>query len=1569
MASNGGVTYWDAVCGNSSREWAFWDDSLTINTTNPDLTTCFQSTVLVWVPCLFLWLCSPFYIVYLAGKPTIHGTAGHSKLNIVKIVFSSLLTFTCAADLCLNIYDHFSGYTTTPVVQFATPAILLVTMILATVYISVEYMKGQHTSGVLFIFWFAFLLVGIIRVRSTIIQEALKGPVTDLGHFILFYIVFAFVLISFVLTLFADLEALEDTTGPDEMRLTFIREGSFPELDLEPPSIKHEECPELKATFLSQILFLWMTGMIYKGKKKVLQFADLWKLRRQDRADVINDRFEQAWKPNTKGERHTWRERQSSVSFVNQPGEDGDQPPVRIIDEVTINKPKEPSMLLAYIKVVGRVYFITGLYKLCYDAVQFLQPTLLSLLITYVSGNNPYQWQGYALGICLFLISVLRSIFFQLFWEGCFATGMRMRTMITSAVYRKSLKLSSSAKRASTAGEIVNLMSVDAQKLQDAPIYLHFSWSAPFVIAVSMGLLWQQLGAACLAGLIVLALIIPVSAMIAKKSQGLQEKQMSYKDERMKMMTEVLGGIKVLKLYAWEGSFMEKVMWTRNLEINKLRTSSYLDAITFANTYLAPYLVSLASFAVYVLTREDRILDANKAFVSLSLFAIITQPMNLIPPMISYWVQSLVSTKRIKLFLAAEELQPDAVDHNPADNEMVTIKDASFTWDVDERPTLKNLNMNVKPGTLVAVVGHVGAGKSSLISAILGDMYKTQGSIDVTGKIAYVPQQAWIQNLTLKNNILFGKEYDEGKYQRTIEACALTSDLKILPGGDEAEIGDKGVNMSGGQKQRISIARAVYQDLDLYLLDDPLSAVDAHVGKHIFSEVVGREGLLKDKTRIFVTHGVTYLPYTDYIVVLNKEGGISEAGPYQELISHKGAFAEYIQTYLLEGVDERVEEDDEVLNFHETLARAVSQLDDDDEKAEMFLASVEEKIKTRSMSRRKSMTRSITAEESIKIVTEQAVKKQTLMTEEVAETGSVSWAVYLNYGRAAGLVLAVTCILLYFGLIASATLTYLWLGYWSNDQPKNGTNYIEKDFSNYRLGVYGGVGTIQILTLLGLAFAMAETTIRATKDLHSRMLTSIMHSPMEFFDTTPLGRIFNRMSKDVDILDTNIPMTLRLWVGTSAFVVTTLIMITISTPWFLVALVPLLGIYYLVQSFYINTSRQLKRIESITRSPIFSLFGETVTGASSIRAYRQQDRFVKRIDELSDNNNMAYYPNIISTRWLGFWLDCIGNLMVLFASTFAVASRDSFGTSPGIIGLAITFSLRVTASLTLMVRMTCDMESYIVSAERIQEYTTLKSEADWTKDDQKPPIEWPDSGKVQFIDYATRYREGLELVVKNIQCLIKPGEKVGVVGRTGAGKSSLTLALFRIIEPTAGTITVDDWNITDLGLHDLRSKLTIIPQDPVLFSGTLRMNLDPQDLYTDVEIWSSLELSNLKDFVAGQERRLGFICTEGGENLSVGQRQLICLARALLRKTKILVLDEATAAVDLETDEMIQRTIREEFKNSTIITIAHRLNTIMDYDRILVLDKGEIKEFDTPSALLHNSKSIFHGMARDAGLI
>ncbi|XP_026203748.1 multidrug resistance-associated protein 1 isoform X1 [Anabas testudineus] len=1500
----------------------FWDWNHTWYTPSPDFTQCFHNTVLVWLPCLYLWICAPIYLIYLRSHN--QGYICMSLLNKAKTAVSLLLWIICWADVFYSFWERSHGSSVPAPVLLVSPTLLGLTMLLATFIVQYERMKGVQSSGVMLIYWLLATLCAIVTFRSKILQALDQLSTVCVWRYTTFFIYFTLLLIALFLSCLPDRPPLFSQAVKDP-----------------------NPCPEHGASFLSKITFWWISRMMVIGYKRPLEEKDLWSLNLDDRSQNVVPQLVHRW--NTECQKVKRTEEKTLYSPRQDRQRETKQGPAVEESEIlltkTQQKAKEPSLFWVLCLTFGPYFLISCLYKFIQDILMFVGPEILRLLISFVNNSNAPSWHGFFYTALLFVCTCVQSLVLQRYFHVCFVTGMRLRTAIIGAVYRKALVISSAARRTSTVGEIVNLMSVDAQRFMDLITYINMIWSAPLQVVLALYFLWQNLGASVLAGVAVMILLVPVNAVIAMKTKSYQVAQMKSKDNRIKLMNEMLNGIKVLKLYAWELAFKDKVAGIRESELQVLKKAAYLGAVSTFTWVCAPFLVALSTFAVYVLVDEHNVLDAEKAFVSLALFNILRFPLNMLPMVISSMVQASVSLKRLRVFLSHEELQEDSVEHKVIAGSpySISIMDGVFCWSRSESPALKRLNVCIPEGSLVAVVGHVGSGKSSLLSALLGEMDKLEGTVAIKGSVAYVPQQAWIQNSTLKGNIIFGQERKEAWYQHVVEACALQPDLEILPAGDETEIGEKGVNLSGGQKQRVSLARAVYCDRAIYLLDDPLSAVDAHVGKHIFDQVIGPQGLLKDKTRVLVTHGLSYLPQADLILVM-VEGEITEMGSYQQLMATEGAFSEFLRTYAAV---------DQTQNNESVAKSGTKGLENGSATALADSSSAINSVSKLSQTGKEDKDLSQKAKNP-------GVGK--LTEADKASTGQVKLSVFWAYLKAIGVLLSFISLLLFITHHGLSLFSNYWLSLWTDDPVINGTQPTRM----MRLGVYGALGFSQGVAVFGFSLSMSIGGILASRYLHQSMLYDVLRSPMSFFERTPSGNLVNRFSKEIDTIDTVIPQIFKMFLGSMFNVLGACVVILIATP--LVAVViPFLGLlYFFVQRFYVASSRQLKRLESVSRSPIYTHFNETLLGTSVIRAFGEQERFICNSDQRVDHNQKAYFPSIVANRWLAIRLEFVGNCIVSFAALFAVIARESL--SPGIMGLSISYALQLTTSLTWLVRMSSDMETNIVAVEKVKEYSDTEKEAEWKHEPSSLPSGWPTEGQIELRGFCLRYRHDLDLAIRNINITISGGEKVGIVGRTGAGKSSLTLGLFRIIERAEGHIFIDGVDIAQLGLHELRSRITIIPQDPVVFSGSLRMNLDPFDSYSDDEVWRALEFSHLKNFVSSLPDKLNHECSEGGENLSVGQRQLLCLARALLRKTKILVLDEATAAVDMETDNLIQSTIRSQFEDCTILTIAHRLNTIMDYTRVLVLEKGEIAEFDSPSNLI-SQRGAFYKMAKDAGLV
>ncbi|XP_064415228.1 multidrug resistance-associated protein 1 isoform X2 [Latimeria chalumnae] len=1519
----------EALCAKDGSD-PFWDWNQTWYTENPDFTKCFQNSVLVWIPCVYLWVASLFYYLYLRRYG--RGYIRMSWLNKTKTVLAVLMWLICWVDIIIFFMERFQKINSAPIL-IISPTVLGATMLLAALLIQYERKKGIQSSGILMIFWLTALICATVTFRSKIIYALQKDADVDVSRYVTFYVYYMLLLVQLVLSCLTDQPPLFSEEVKDE-----------------------NPCPEYSTSFLSRITFWWITGMMIQGYKQPLEAKDMWSLNKEDTSAQVVPLLDRQWQKETaktkKGGLQLMYSPKKPKSSKDEDGEAVEEAQTLIIKRA--EKDKEPSLFKALCRTFGPYFLMSFVYKAIHDLLMFVGPEILRLLIQFVNNKDAPNWHGYIYTALLFVSALMQTVVLHQYFHICFVTGMRLKTSVIGTVYRKALVITHAARKMSTVGEIVNLMSVDAQRFMDLVTYINMIWSAPLQVILALFFLWQNLGPSVLAGVAVMVLMVPVNAFIAMKSKTYQVTQMKSKDNRIKLMNEILNGIKVLKLYAWELAFKDKVLEIRQQELQVLKKAAYLAVVATFTWVCTPFLVALSTFTVYVLVDENNVLDAQKAFVSLALFNILRFPLNMLPMVISSIVQASVSLKRLRVFLSHEELDPDSVDRSSSkgSDESITMRSGTFSWSNSDPPCLKGINLTIPEGALVAIVGHVGCGKSSMLSALLGEMEKQEGHVAVKGSVAYVPQQAWIQNATLKDNILFGQEMNENWYRCVVEACALLPDLEILPAGDSTEIGEKGVNLSGGQKQRVSLARAVYCNRAVYLMDDPLSAVDAHVGKHIFEKVIGPKGLLKNKTRVLVTHGVSYLPQMDLVVVM-VDGQISEIGSYQELLKQEGAFAEFLHTY--------ANKEQNAENEHKAVNSPTFKEGPLLENGIVPLQKQLPRQSTTSFSSQPDTTEPLLQKNAADTPKQQ--KSSGKLTEaDKAQTGKVKFSVFWEYMKAIGLFLFFLSIFLFTCHHVASLASNYWLSLWTDDPIINGT----QQHTKVRLGVYGTLGILQGIAVLGYSMAISIGGILASRHLHLNLLHQILRSPISFFERTPSGNLVNRFSKEIDTIDTLLPAIIKMFMGSTFNVISACIVILFATPIVAVIIPPLGLLYFFVQRFYVATSRQLKRLESVSRSPVYSHFNETLLGVSVIRAFEEQKRFIKYSDAKVDENQKAYYPSIVANRWLAVRLEFVGNCIVLFAALFAVLSRNSL--SPGLVGLSISYALQVTASLNWLVRMSSEVETNIVAVERVQEYMETEKEAAWRISHNSPPPDWPQTGNIEFQGYGLRYREDLDLALMKITVSIKGGEKVGIVGRTGAGKSSLTLGLFRLIEPAEGEILIDGINIAKIGLHDLRFKITIIPQDPVLFSGSLRMNLDPFNKYSDEDIWKSLELSHLKTFVSSLPDKLNHECSEGGENLSVGQRQLVCLARALLRKSKILVLDEATAAVDLETDDLIQSTIRTQFEDCTVLTIAHRLNTIMDYTRVIVLDKGQIVEFESPATLL-SKKGLFYNMAKASGLV
>lgn len=1202
---------------------------------------------------------------------------------------------------------------------------------------------------------------------------------------------------------------------------------------------------------------------------------------------------------------------------------------------------QKPSLTKAIIKCYWKSYLVLGIFTLIEEGIKVIQPLFLGKIISYFenydSTDSVTLHEAYAYATVLTVCTLILALLHHLYFYHVQCAGMRLRVAMCHMIYRKALRLSNVALGKTTTGQIVNLLSNDVNKFDQVTIFLHYLWAGPLQAIAVTALLWMEIGISCLTGMAVLIILLPLQSCIGKLFSSLRSKTATFTDVRIRTMNEVITGIRIIKMYAWEKSFADLITNLRRKEISKVLRSSYLRGMNLASFFVASKIIIFMTFTVYVLL--GNVITASRVFVAVTLYGAVRLTVTLFfPSAIERVSEAVVSIRRIKNFLLLDEIKQRNAQLPSDGKTIVHVQDFTAFWDkASETPTLQSLSFTVRPGDLLVVVGPVGAGKSSLLNAVLGELPPSQGLVNVHGRIAYVSQQPWVFSGTVRSNILFGKKYEKERYEQVIKACALKKDLQLLEDGDLTVIGDRGSTLSGGQKARVNLARAVYQDADIYLLDDPLSAVDAEVGKHLFQLCICQT--LYEKITILVTHQLQYLKAASQILIL-KDGKMVQKGTYTE--------------FLKSGVD-----------FGSLLKK-------ENEEAEQPSMPESPTPRNRTFSE-SSVWSQQSSRPSLKdgAPETQAIENiQGTATEESRSEGKIGLKAYKNYITA-----GTHWFIIIFLILANATaqVAYVlqdwWLSYWANEQRAlnitvNGKgNVTEKLDLNWYLGIYSGLTIATVIFGIARSLLVFYVLVNSSQALHNRMFESILKAPVLFFDRNPVGRILNRFSKDIGHMDDLLPLTFLDFIQTCLQVIGVVGVAVAVIPWMAIPLVPLGIIFFVLRGYFLETSRDVKRLESTTRSPVFSHLSSSLQGLWTIRAHKTEERFQELFDAHQDLHSEAWFLFLTTSRWFAVRLDAICAIFVIvvaFGSLILAKTLDA-----GQVGLALSYALTLMGTFQWCVRQSAEVENMMISVERVMEYTDLEKEAPWEYP-KRPPPAWPHEGVIVFDNVNFTYSLDGPVVLKHLTALIKSREKVGIVGRTGAGKSSLISALFRLSEPE-GKIWIDKILTTEIGLHDLRKKMSIIPQEPVLFTGTMRKNLDPFNEHTDEELWNALKEVQLKEAIEDLPGKMDTELAESGSNFSVGQRQLVCLARAILRKNRILIIDEATANVDLRTDELIQKKIREKFAQCTVLTIAHRLNTIIDSDKIMVLDSGRLKEYDEPYVLLQDKESLFYKMVQQLG--
>lgn len=1302
-----------------------------------------------------------------------------------------------------------------------------------------------------------------------------------------------------------------------------------------------------RATFFARLAWTWMSPLIALGARRPLQADDLPRVPQTDAADSVKEVLSVAWA------------REAAAR----------------------SRPKAPLFLRVLARGWGGIAGSALVYKLSFDTAQAAGPLLLSRILSWLSatiadtdgsGAPPFD-EGLQLVGLLFLVQLVQTLLLHQYFARVFRLGMSLRSATIVAVFDKSLRLSSVSGGGDSVAAI-NAVSSDAKRLQDVCTYVTSVVSAPYQIALYTTLLYFQVGAAVFAGIAVMVLALPFNGLLATLGKNLQEKLMKLRDARVGATAEALSTIRLIKSCAWEAAFCDHIRSLRALELRTLwlyRLSQAAGEVTWLGL---PVLVALATFGTHAL--QGGVLSPQIVFTALALFNLLRFPLAMLPSTVSSAVEAGVSLKRIQLYLDQEEVMDGAVENDDVDaphgatessadarsdagmsllsqaqasidetvlevsgtgalgyedcrrpissnGASIVFRDAVFSWSPkisSEAPfLLRNLSFSVPRGALCAVIGPTGSGKSALCAALLGETWRTGGRAIVRGNFGYAPQTAFIRNASLRENILFGSPYDRDRYNRVLAAAALLLDISTLPGGDETEIGERGITLSGGQRARVGFARALYSRAPCLLFDDPLSAVDAHVGSHMLQSICA-----ENRTRVLVTHSLAALPACDLILVLDR-GTLVQVGSSADVLAAPcGTLAA-------------------LLNASAGSARIASDSGGSANAPARVAASVVAESPVASSGGRQ-------------------------MTREGRSEGAVAFSISALYADALGGRALVAALLLSFITFNAISLgTTFFLSFWASG------------VSGLSVGQgLGGYAGLTVLSLLVLALQSVATTAagqRAAATLHGRLIDTLLRLPLSFFDTTPAGRVINRIAGDVATLDGPLPEALVGLASTALNVLASLATAVIATPAFAIGLAPLLVAYAFVRRYYVRTSRELQRLESLSRSPLLSLLGETTAGISVVRAFRGARAAAAELRARLDDNQKAYFATTNANRWLACRTETLSSALTASAALVAVVSARGAGAYfTSFAGLAISTVLGLSQSLNWAVRMSADVESSLVAVERVAEYSAFAVEArvapapsveqsrTW---ELAQPESWPSAGALEFRNLRMRYRKDSPEILRGVSFSIPGGSRVGVCGRTAAGKSSLVAALFRtadVIEGDDGGVFIDGVPTARVPLPQLRAALSLVPQDAALFMGTVRRNLDPLHLSSDEKVWAAIDAVGLRAGVQSLEAPVA----EGGGNFSAGERQLLCFARALLRKSRIVVLDEATASVDAAGDASVHAAVLKAFEGITIISIAHRVETIISSDLIIVMDQGRVVECAPPAVLLEDEGSAFSALVRES---
>ncbi|KAM5207793.1 LOW QUALITY PROTEIN: ATP-binding cassette sub-family C member 12 [Hipposideros larvatus] len=1236
---------------------------------------------------------------------------------------------------------------------------------------------------------------------------------------------------------------------------------------------------------------------------------------------------------------------------------------------------------------------------------------LIHQILQHTESTSRNVWIGIGLCMALFATEFTKVLFWSLAWAINYRTAIRLKVAVSTLVFENLVSFKTLAHI--SVGEVLNILSSDSYSLFEAALFCPLPATIPILMAVCAVYAFCILGPTALVGISVYAIFIPIQMFMAKLSSAFRRSAISVTDKRVQTMNEFVTCIKLIKMYAWEKSFTKTIRDIRKRERKLLEKAGFVQS---GNSALAPIASTIAivlTFTCHILLRRK--LTASVAFSVIAMFNVMKFSIAILPFSVKAMSEASVSLRRMKKILIAKS--PPSYISQPEDPDTVLLlANATLTWEQEAntksdlkkvesqkrhflkkqrletyslsssaqdvagpeqhggscKPVLHNISFAVRKGKVLGICGNVGSGKSSLIAALLGQMQLQQGVVAVSGTLACVSQQAWIFHGNVRENILFGENYNHHRYQHMVRVCALQDDLSSLPYGDH-EVGERGLNLSGGQKQRISLARAVYSDREVYLLDDPLSAVDAHVGTHIFEECIKKT--LRGKTVVLVTHQLQFLESCDEVILL-EDGEICEKGTHKELMEERGCYAKLVHN--LRGL--QFKDPEHIYNAAMVEALKESPADRDEGATRVrtppLLLPVAREWTQTSVFLILVLAPGDEKEERKDPDTDSAFADTNAPVHQLVQTespreGTVTWRTYHAYIKASGgYLLSLFAVSLFLPMSGSSAFSNWWLGFWL-DEGSQMTCGTQDNKSMCETGVvladigqhvyqwvYAGSMVSVLVFGITKGFTFTKTTLMASSWLHDRVFDKILQSPMSFFDTTPTGRLMNHFSKDMDELDVRLPFHAENFLQQVFMVVFILVILAAVFPAILLVLAGLaVGVFILLRVFHRGV-QELKAVENVSRSPWFSHITSSMQGLGVSHAYDRKEDYINKFKMLNDENSSHLLYFNCALRWFALRMDVLMNIVTCIVALLVTLSFSSISASSK--GLALSYIIQLSGLLHVCVRTGAETQAKFTSVELLREYiSTCVPECTPSLKVGTCPHDWPIRGVITFRDYQMRYRENTPLVLDGLNLTIQSGQTVGIVGRTGSGKSSLGMALFRLVEPAGGAIFIDKVDICTVGLEDLRAKLTVMPQEPVLFVGTVRYNLDPFGSHTDEVLWQALERTFMRDTIMKLPEKLQAEVTENGENFSVGERQLLCMARALLRNSKIILLDEATASMDSKTDTLVQSTIKDAFKGCTVLTIAHRLSTVLNCDLVLVMENGKVVEFDKPEVLAERPDSVF----------